>query len=611
MDRAKFNPDEWINGGRPAIKTRKTNSKGEITYARIDALIGLLEKQRLDITSIYDDWRNIGFGLADEFGEKGRELFHRISQFWPNYTIKDCDENYNKYLKSQRKGIAIGSVFYLLKNAGITFQNQKNSVMNSNSTTPEDMQLPNSELSFEEESHETMPTFPDSCFHHIPEFLKDAVVYAPSKEERDVLLLGSIVCISACLPNIYGIYDNRKVMANLFLYVLAGASGGKGVLEHCRNLVGPIHNELRNEAKQLENQYEDELAAFLQQKGKKKRSEKPAKPPAKMLFIPANNSSTGAYQILDDNKGKGLIFETEGDTLAQAFKTDYGNYSDGFRKAFHHEVISYYRRTDREYVEIKKPGLSTLLSATYKQLPSLIPNAENGLFSRFMFYCMNMGFEWRDVFKKRCEQGLDEYFDSLGKRFYQLYDTLNNSKEIQFSLTKEQEDEFNATFKNTHEVYLLLKGPDYLASVRRLGLITFRICMIFSVLRILEHGEYEEKITCDDRDFQCAISLMKILIKHSVKVFSELPADVKPSKQLTLKERFLSGLPDQFNRQGYLIAAKTVGVHDKTAERYIAAFVKSGILHHDTHDLYLNLLNKEVEEIKEIKDLSPQNPQSP
>jgi len=93
---------------------------------------------------------------------------------------------------------------------------------------------------------------------------------------------------------------------------------------------------------------------------------------------------------LGDSDKRGLIFETEGDTLAKAFKSDYGDFSDGFRNAFQHEPISYYRRTDKEYVEIDRPCLSALLSGTPKQITTLIPNAENGLFSRFMFYVMNM-----------------------------------------------------------------------------------------------------------------------------------------------------------------------------------------------------------------------------
>lgn len=83
-----------------------------------------------------------------------------------------------------------------------------------------------------------------------------------------------------------------------------------------------------------------------------------------MLFIPANSSAKGTFELLFQNEGSGLIFETEGDTLAQTFKSEHGNYSDGFRNAFHHETISYYRRTDSEYVEIPSPRISTVLTGT-------------------------------------------------------------------------------------------------------------------------------------------------------------------------------------------------------------------------------------------------------
>lgn len=59
-----------------------------------------------------------------------------------------------------------------------------------------------------------------------------------------------------------------------------------------------------------------------------------------MLIIPANSSATSVYQILSDNGGNALMLETEGDTLANVFASDYGNFSDGLRKVFHHEPIS-------------------------------------------------------------------------------------------------------------------------------------------------------------------------------------------------------------------------------------------------------------------------------
>src|SRR5690606_28751057 len=118
-----------------------------------------------------------------------------------------------------------------------------------------------------------------------------------------------------------------------------------------------------------------------------------------------------------DNEGRGIIFETEGDTLSNAFKSDHGNYSDGFRKAFHHESISYYRRTGHEFVEIDKPCISTVLAGTPMQVATLIPNAENGLLSRFIFYYMNSEPVWTDVFAPAKENGLDEHFNQLGAEF--------------------------------------------------------------------------------------------------------------------------------------------------------------------------------------------------
>ena len=38
----------------------------------------------------------------------------------------------------------------------------------------------------------------------------------------------------------------------------------------------------------------------------------------------SNSSATSAYEVLNDNGGVGLTFETEGDTLADTLKTDYG-----------------------------------------------------------------------------------------------------------------------------------------------------------------------------------------------------------------------------------------------------------------------------------------------
>lgn len=569
MERKTFNPQEWMgNPSQQQINTEPKENTPQPNLSDVELIIQQIEANQIDIANAYSDWRNIGFAFADEFGESGREYFHRISRFYSDYSAPECDRQFDNCLKAKGQGVSLKTFFYHAKQAGIAIKKEK-----QNKEVPP----------------QVLPNLPDTIFPELPELLQNVTSVSTSKEERDLLLLGSLVAISACLPKFFGKYDGRKVFANLYLFVTAQASAGKGRMVLCRQLVQPIHKELREQAKMLKQQYELEMAEYNTKKGKEEGVEKPGKPPEKMLFIPANNSSTGAYQLLSDSDGKGLIFETEGDTLAQAFKSDYGNYSEGFRKAFHHETISYYRRTDREMVDIESPCLSAVLSGTPKQVSALIPNAENGLFSRFIFYFMNVKTNWKDVFADSTENGLDEHFDVLGAQFYELYKILKTGSEIEFCLSAEQKSQFNQFFAQVQDQYIALQGLDYMATVRRMGLVAFRISMIFSALRILETGDTSSQMVCEERDFQAAISMVKVLVKHSSKVFNELPEEEKPTTRKNRKQKYLDALPKNFNRQKYLEVAKNMNIPDKTAEGYITEFSKKGLIHREMQDHYINL----------------------
>ena len=440
----------------------------------------------------------------------------------------------------------------------------------------------------EAQPEEQMPTLPDAVFDTIPEFLKHITQVATTKEERDILLLGSLVTLSVAFPKLIGKYGDNPVNSNLFIFISAKASAGKGILIHCRKLVEPIHLALRNQAKIMKQQFEVDMQEYNANKGKDANTEKPQKPPQKMLFIPANNSATGFLEILGDSDKRGLIFETEGDTLAKAFKSDYGDFSDGFRNAFQHEPISYYRRTDKEYVEIDRPCLSALLSGTPKQITTLIPNAENGLFSRFMFYVMNMKLIWKDVFASKTENGLDVHFEKLGNEFFSLYQTLQANPDVHFSLTPSQQLQFNQFFEKMQTLYVNIQEEEIISSVRRLGLIAYRIMMIFSALRIMEDGEITTSLYCNDTDFQNTLDMITILVKHSSYVYSQIAQETYKPKPKHKKEQFLENLPYHFNRQTYVATALSLGITDKSAQRYIKEFKDADIIQYDGHDQYTN-----------------------
>ncbi|HAH25077.1 MAG TPA: DNA primase [Prolixibacteraceae bacterium] len=624
----KFNPGDWLNTNedeepQPSIHStiqpcnhstnQSSNPQSSNISDDIDRLVSSIESAHTDITGSYADWRNLGFALADELGEGGRDYFHRLSRFYSKYSYTDCNRQYDQCLKSTGHGITIKTLFHLAKQAGIevrkTEDGSRKTEDGSRKTEDgrwedEDGKQKNGEGGMEFAAASglpspfsglrspdpvDMPTLPDSIFPSLPDFFQKVVEKAESKEERDILLLGSLGAVSACLHNVHGIYDGNQVYPNIYLFISAPASAGKGRLLLCKRLIMPVHWEKRKQSQALQQAYEMEMREYNAARGKGCDVEKPVKPPEKLLIIPANSSASGFFQLLSENEGNGLIFETEGDTMVQAIKTDYGNYTDGLRKGTHHEMISYYRKTDRDYKEIEEPCISLVLTGTPKQVSALIPSAENGLLSRFIFYRMNIRPEWKDVFSSGDDNSLKKHFEDLGQEFFTLYKALDENPSIQFCMTDEQHKQFNAFFAQVQEKYLMLQGMDYIATIRRLGLIAFRIAMIFTALRIPETGDFSQKQFCSEVDFQNTLAMIQILIKHSSQVFSELPEDAVPAKPKDRKEQFLDQLPEKFSCKEYLDLGRSLSIQERTAFRYITLFCDKGWICKDQKDSYIKI----------------------
>ena len=54
-----------------------------------------------------------------------------------------------------------------------------------------------------------------------PIFLNEVVNNSISVDDRDTILIGAIVCLSVCFHNVCGVYDERIVYPNLYLFVVA------------------------------------------------------------------------------------------------------------------------------------------------------------------------------------------------------------------------------------------------------------------------------------------------------------------------------------------------------------------------------------------------------
>ncbi len=571
--------DKWLEH-EPKRETRHSQSAQPSADLANDVEIVTqrIEAKSEDITATYSDWVNLGFALTEEFGESGRDYYHRLSCFYPGYNETECDKQYDKCLRSHGTGITIKTFFQLAKDHGISLltSEAKSPTSPISPKTPHGKSGDSGDLGDSGESSRLeLPTFSDIIVPNLPTFLNTIAKYGGSVPETDGLLLSAIGILSGCLPNIYGIYGRATVFANLFFFISARAASGKGNLKYCRNLVQPIHKRERQKYEQLKEQYDKDIIAW-ECTAKSKRGDKPTKPKQTMLFIPANNSATSFYQLLHENDERAIIFEPEADALTNTFASDFGNYSDGFRRAFHHECIAYHRRGGDEDVEVAHPRLSVVLTGTPKQIISLIKDAENGLFSRFGYYRIDSPLQWEDVLGKKDEVGLDATFDALGQAFCQFYDNLIASPQIRFQVTDSQRQKFNAYFSSLQEEYYHAFNDDIIGSVRRLGLICFRIAMVLSALRMWDTGERPEELICNDEDFESAMTIVRVLAVHTAKVFEELSstdfskttAIVKSAK----RQRFFAALPNEFDRQGYVDVGKHTGVPESTAEKWISAF---------------------------------------
>src|SRR5690625_880332 len=125
MEKKTFNPLEWIEKpNQQQQHTEQNHQSVTDNNSDVERIIQEIEANQSEIAPHYSDWVNIGFACADEFGETGRDLFHRISRFYPRYNAKECDKQFDNCLKSKRQGVSLKSFFYLAKQAGVSIATQ-------------------------------------------------------------------------------------------------------------------------------------------------------------------------------------------------------------------------------------------------------------------------------------------------------------------------------------------------------------------------------------------------------------------------------------------------------------------------------------------------------
>ena len=615
------------------------------TLARVAEVADRVAASGRDITQGYDNWLRLAFALSDGLGEAGRQIFDRLSQMNADYDTRECNRLYDNCMKGNKGGITIATFFQMARDlANVDLKEmarergkkEERSLqkslkclkcltvspshkMNNNCNKKDNILIYNNleKTAYTTGDSETVRhlrhfckdfsngyTFSDKLdTEDLPPILKRIMQLHDDVVSRDKMIIGTLNIVSGLIgaasgtpdmpSGVYGLYDGRKVYAPLYNILFANAGSSKGDLNFCRQLAKPLKDEMRREYEGKKMEYERLMAAYeakRKQKDKGDRGEPPVEPVFRTPFVPGNSSSSAVYRAIDANGGWGLMFETEADTVSAMISSDYGNYSDLMRKAFHHETISMNRVSEKLHIDVDSPRLSVMLTCTPGQLQPLFPNWENGLGSRFFFYQFpEEEPRFNNVFACNTRP-LDEEYLKMGECLLKLYHALEERKgrPVQFVMSSNQQESFLASFQEMLKDQYEMLGSEYKAFVYRLALGGFRYAMVLSTLRRLAtmtdlggiFQPEESAMVCDDRDFATAMTIVETLANHTARVYTRLAKETEnpfadKGIKLTPEEiKIYNKLPDdkEFKASDYIAIAQEQNISRASAYRLINLF---------------------------------------
>jgi hypothetical protein len=454
--------------------------------------------------------------------------------------------SYRKWLGLQRQSEEIMRMIDENHQCKITsaIMNEVDAILKGDKNEPDD-----------EEPLKNTPIIPDEVFQKLPRLLKEMSANFNDVRERDSFLLAELVSLSAVFPTVSGIYFKHKLFPNLYGFVAAAAAGGKSTVIFALK-------SLNDYTKRMREDYKNEIATY------DKKGKDYSIPIEKFLQIGGNASSAGFISELENNKDLGgLIFETEADVLSDNSKQDWGDYTTYLRKCFQHEKIIVVRKDFRNIIE--SPKLSVLITGTLAQLVRLIPNTENGLFSRFLYYTYKKETKWLDP-----SEGSDVEVN-FSKYAYDIDDVISffEGNPITFNLTKEQWERFNAFFTERLSMLKVYNDSDIEATLFRLGTNAFRIMMVLSILRTHEKQsiftQTVETIVCDDNDFNSTLQIVDVFLRHAELISNNLSKQNNIVIRKNKREELVDSMPAIFNRGDIIAKGKELKISIPTIDRIL------------------------------------------
>ncbi|MBO6074914.1 MAG: DUF3987 domain-containing protein [Paludibacteraceae bacterium] len=396
----------------------------------------------------------------------------------------------------------------------------------------------------------------------LPEPLQKMLSQAATPAEQDMLLMATLTATSACLPNLYFRYGmtGKRYYANLQCFILAAAASGKGIANQALEMIQPV----------------EDIYPTL---------------------IPGDSTFPAFFKRLYENGGHGYVHESEGSVITDIWKSQAATYNSILRKAAEHEQVSHNRVKEMQVIPC--PQLSVLLTGTFSQYRHLVPNIENGYFSRLLPLIVRdtQPFDSRYVEAAAPEEPISR---QVGQQLANLCTRLYCQPEQEWSLTKEQKSRLAQHLSTEYKALISMLGENFHSAVVRMAVQIERIAMILTAMRIqntdrctdriqktdyVESGDKDrpslvDTIYCSDEDYEAAEMIGGKLILHAAVAYKMIEgerAELVPQVETSCQKQMLyERLGGEYEHQELLTEAKVQGISRATAQRWNERWLTEG-----------------------------------
>ena len=435
------------------------------------------------------------------------------------------------------------------------------------------------------------PAFSADILEAMPKVFKKLIdLYGYNEPYASTMMaLGQIATVSAVLPNVCANIDRKRYYPNLGLFVAGAPASGKGAIQNCRGLIEQIDEQIYKE-------YLDAKASGEQNA------------PMRSLIFPGNSTNAAFIDMLEQNGGKGLMFESETKVLTSMLRnSEYGLNRETLLQLLEHEMVSIARVKDRTLIRIQEPQLSMVLTGVEGDVLDFLGKDGNGsgLVSRLLFFMLKpkerVYHPWVD--DDDDDMSLDELLQEETAKITELHAVLSSRETpLKVKFSKGEKDLMNDWVETMleNEILTYYLGEEFSSVILRMKTNICRVAMVIALMRYVDKDDIaclgvQSSVAVSQEDFELAMAIGDVLFKHAQYVFASNcnTADRERIEKNKKERDELLGKIKKLTKAEKLII-KLRELHDNglfTREEFKTAAVKAGYKNGEYLDkLFRNML---------------------